>query len=151
MQSHISGLTKRDEHIAIHQLGESEPAGHYNDWDLADEIADHMQEVYEITSSTLLGRLKRFMVLAEKVIRHQRQQISNPADGHRVREALSTWSTRTNWIEWRRYPKRERSEMRKTQMDGGRMYYGLNLHMLGVLGKHHDESYRPWIPLSGRR
>ena len=29
--------------------------------------------------------------------------------------------------------------MRKTQMDGERMYYGLNLHMLEVLGKYHDE------------
>ena len=29
--------------------------------------------------------------------------------------------------------------MRKTQMDREHRYYGLNLHMLDVLGKHHDE------------
>ena len=33
--------------------------------------------------------------------------------------------------------------MRKIQIDGERKYHGLNLHMLEVLGKGHDEDL--WI------
>ena len=51
VQSRVNDLTQWDEHATIHHVGEAEPAGHYNDCDLADEIADHMQEVYEIVNA----------------------------------------------------------------------------------------------------
>ena len=51
MQSHINEPTNQGEHVTIDQVGESAPAGHYNDCDIADEIADHMQEVYEVVDA----------------------------------------------------------------------------------------------------
>jgi len=81
VQSHVREHTEWDDYITIHRVGEAEPAEHYNDWHLADENANEMQEVYEIVDANvkrfipLLRKSKQSTVLAKKEIQHRRPQM----------------------------------------------------------------------------
>ena len=65
VQSHVDELTERDDYVTIHRDGGPGPAEHYNNWHLADENANDMQEVYGLlmpvssASFPLLRRSKR--------------------------------------------------------------------------------------------
>ena len=165
VQSHVHELTELDDHIIIHQPGEAE---HFDDWHSIDEnadIANHMQEVYEIVDAedepfvpppeeigTIHGaseegdstpKATNFELLPMDIEIHPPSERSPPRAGSSLYMVDENQLDRVEDM-----PERELIEMLKTprtgytnlHTDGGEsVYQGLNPHTLDMLGKHHDE------------
>ena len=167
VQSHIHELTELDDHIIIHHAGEAGQAGHYDDWRSADEnadVANHMQEVYEIVDAedepfvpppeeigTIHGaseegdstpKATNIGLLPMDIEIHPPSERSPPRAGSSLYMVDENQLDRVEDM-----PERELIEMLKTprtgytnlQTDGESVYQGLNPHTLDMLGKHHDE------------
>ena len=167
VQSHVHELTELDNHVIIHQVGDAEPAGHYDDWHSVDEnadIANHMQEVYEIVDADD----EPFVPLPEEIgtihgaseegdstpkaanieLLPMDIEIHPPSERSPPRAGTSLYMVDENQLDRvEDMPERELIEMLKTprtgytnlQTDGESVYQGLNPHTLDMLGKHHDE------------
>jgi len=168
VQSHVHELTELDDNIIIHQVGDTDPAGHYDDWNSADEnadIANHMQEVYEIVDAddepfvpipeeigTIHGASEEEGDSTPKAanleLLHMDIEIHPPSERSPPRAGSSLYMVDEHQLDRvEDMPERELIEMLKTphtgytnlQTDGESVYQGLNPHTLDMLGKHHDE------------
>ena len=167
VQSHTHELTELDNHVIIHQDGEEELAGQYNDWHSADghpDIANHMQEVYEIVDAddepfvpppeeigTIHGASEEgdsTPKAANIDILPMDIEIHPPSERSPPRVGSSLYMVDENQLDRvEDMPERELIEMLKTphtgytnlEADAESVYQGLNPHTLDMLGKHHDE------------
>ena len=167
VQSHVHELTELDDHIIIHHVGDAGQAGHYDDWHSADEnadVANHMQEVYEIVDAedepfvpppeeigTIHGASEEGDSTPKATnigLLPMDIEIYPPSERSPPRAGSSLYMVDENQLDRvEDMPERELIEMLKTprtgytnlQTDGESVYQGLNPHTLDMLGKHHDE------------
>jgi len=164
VQSHVHELTELDDHVIIHQ---AEAAGHYDDWHSVDEnpdIANHMQEVYEIVDADdepfvpppeEIGTIHGASEEGDSTPKATNIEplpmdieIHPPSERSPPRAGTSLYMVDENQLDRvEDMPERELIEMLKTprtgytnlQTEGESVYQGLNPHTLEMLGKHHDE------------
>ena len=167
VQSHVHEVTELDNHVIVHQAGEEEPAAQYDDWHSTDghpDIANHMQEVYEIVDAddepfvpppeeigTIHGASEEGD-LTPKATNIETLpmdiEIYPPSERSPPRAGTSLYMVDENQLDRvEDMPERELIEMLKTphtgytnlQTEGESVYQGLNPDTLDMLGKHHDE------------
>ena len=162
VQSHVHELTELD-NVIVHQ---AEPAGHYDDWHTADQqadIANHMQEVYEIVDADEpfvpppeeMGTIHGASEEGDSTPKAANVEplpmdieIHPPSERSPPRAGTSLYMVDENQLDRvEDMPERELVEMLKTphtgytnlQNDGESVVQGLNPTTLEMLGKHHDE------------